>query len=314
MIPTSPHSKPRFRFLLIDDEKDQMTAFIDRAKQKMIQVKAMDNVEDGLVELRAYPDLYHAVILDAKCKLRKEDTAERYNESALRTALKNLDDLQKSIHSKIPRCIFTGHSDAYANNELTEKVFMKGQSGSDEALLDFLVAEVHANPINTIQWLYADVLRIFSEGYLNQTKRSDFIQLLLNMDTVQSTEVQQYMQLVRKFIEDMYLRMNSLDPAWMPTVLIPNNRPNLLWCSIYMSGKEVKHPATKAKLADGLIDVPGHIAATLEYLTKMTNTASHSGSVKPTNHALKSLVFGLNEVLLWFKQEVDLKYFHQLAK
>lgn len=298
-------SKPEYTFLLIDDQKSEMDSFISAGKQRRILLNAVDNVEDGISKLKAEPDRYQAVILDAKCKLRKSDQAESYDESALRTALKELDAMAKMAGHALPRCIYTGHSEAAANNKLTEKVFMKGGRGTENVLFDYLCGEVNMSPRRAIERAHADSLDLCNDEYLPAAKRQAMLELFIKADSTNAAEIEQFMQAVRKFLEDMYVRMNQVDSSWLPDVLVPLGRPNLTRCSILMSGADVKDGKDGPVICARLTNIPKHISHSIRFLTEAVNTTSHTGTYQPTQHALKSLVFALLEVLHWFKNEVD---------
>jgi hypothetical protein len=302
-------NKPKYTFLLIDDLKANMGSTIDAGKQRGILVLAVDNVEDGIARLKADPNKYDAVILDAKCKLKASDTADSYNEAALRTALRELDDLDGRTGRPLPRCVYTAYSDAAENNQMTEKVFMKGGPGTEGKLFDYLRGEVNLRPTRAIEKEYASSLELCNDDYLPAAKRAALLELLGKMASTNATEIEQFMQVVRKFLEEMYKRMNAFDKAWMPDVLFNRGNPILTWCSIYMSGKNVEDSRTESRtkitVCAGLSGVPTHVAQSIRFLTDTTHATSHSGTYQPSQHALRSLVFALLEVLQWFKTEVD---------
>ncbi len=298
-------SKPEYTFLLIDDMKANMGAFIDAGKQRRILVHAVDNVEDGIAKLKAEPDRYDAVILDAKCKLKAADKTDNYNEAALRIALKELDTLAADTGNTLPRCVYTAHSDAAANNEVTEQVFMKGGPGTEGKLFDYLRGEVNMRPTRAMEKEFAHFLGLCNDDYLPSSKRAALLDILLKTRSTNPAEIEQSMQAVRKFLEEIYLRMKAIDAGWMPSALLPKGRPVLTWCSIYLSGQLVKDKNTGATICNGLAGVPPHIAHSIRFLTDATHTTSHTGTYQPTQHALRSLVHTLLEVLNWFKNEVD---------
>lgn len=296
-------TKPDYTFLLIDDQKAKMSAFITAAQQRRILIHAVDNVEDGIAKLKADPERYEAVILDAKCKLRKADQAESYNEAALHTAIRELDAMAKASSRALPRCIYTGYSEAADNHGLTEKVFMKGGRGTEGALFDFLCGEVNLIPTRTIERDYAASLALCDDHYLPRAKRDAMLALLLRMNSTDATEIEQFIQSARKFLEDLYKRMNQLDNTWLPDVLTPKGKPTLTWCSIYMAGQDVKQNGSI--VCPGLAGVPKHISHSIRFLTDSSHTTSHTATYQPGQYALRSLVFALLEVLNWFKIEVD---------
>ena len=299
-------NKPEYTFLLIDDEKAKMDAFINAGKQRRILIHAVDNVEDGIAKLKSDPNKYQAVILDAKCKLRKVDQAESYNEAALRKAIQELDAMAISMGRRLPRCIYTGYSEAAENNEVTEKVFMKGGPGTEVALFNYLSGEVNMSVVRRVEEEYAESLDLCNDQYIPVQKRAALLELLLKTNSTNAVEIEQFMQAVRKFLEEMYKRMNSVDSAWLPDVLFNRGNPILTRCSLYMAGvSEIKDSKSQQVICAGLAGVPKHISASIRFITEATHTTSHSTSYQPSQHALKGLSYSLLEVLHWFKNEVD---------
>ena len=166
-------------------------------------------------------------------------------------------------------------------------------------------------PTRVIERDYAASLALCNDHYLPQNKRELMLTLLLKMDSTGSAEIEQFMQGIRKFLEDMYLRMHNVDEEWLPAELLPNRRPSMTWCSIYLSGKEVKDSRDKDRppviICQGLAGVPNYVSNSVQFLTHATHSVSHTGTFQPSRFALRGLVFTLLEVLNWFKSEVDLR-------
>ena len=58
--------------LWIDDEWEKQKDFIGEAEQLGINIKAAESHVEGMEFLDANPNFYHAVILDAKVKFKKD--------------------------------------------------------------------------------------------------------------------------------------------------------------------------------------------------------------------------------------------------
>ncbi|MFZ1693007.1 MAG: hypothetical protein WAT74_07420, partial [Flavobacteriales bacterium] len=209
----------------------------------------------------------------------------------------------------LPRCIYTGYSDAAENNEVTEKVFIKGRVGMEDELLDYLAGEVNMVPTRLVERDFAEMLSLCDDHYLPKEKRKLMVTLLLKMGSTGSAEVEQFMQGVRKFLEDMYLRMHGVDKLWLPVELLSRGRPSMTWCSMYLSGRDILDNKDKnappVLICQGLKGVPAYVSNAIQFLTQATNTVSHTGNFQPSQFALRGLVFTLLEVLRWYKGEVD---------
>ncbi|MCB0781036.1 MAG: hypothetical protein KDC03_16190 [Flavobacteriales bacterium] len=291
-------SKAQFTFLLIDDEKSAMGAFIDAGKQRRILIRAVDNVEEGLDRLKADPEGYQAVILDAKCKLKKTDQAESYNEAALHTALRQLDEMARRSGNKLPRCIYTGHSEAAANNEVQERVFMKGGRGTESAVFDYLVGAVRDHPRNVVLERYKDVFSMFDSGHLPAAGKEVFILLLMEQDEVALSEVRTNIGRIRKGLEMLLKQYSALIPRELP--------PSVLRAQGWVSDAIHRLAARGSYENDVPQILPEHLFSIL-YTTQKASSATgshyHEGFV--SHYAMRSLTYGLLEALLWFKEHVN---------
>lgn len=300
-------NRATFIFLLIDDKKDQMGAFTDAGKQRSIRMVSVDNVEEGLRKLKADPDQFQAVILDAKCKLKKTDTVEHLTEKPLRIALKEIRELERSLDRIIPKCIYTADPTAAENSEGDAQVFRKGPTGTERALFDYLISEVQANPRNIVEKRYRDVLSMFSSGHLPHAGKEDLTQLLLELDDLNPSKVKSNLTRVRTSLEMMLRRLHELAPNELPKAVLQGHS----WVSNaihYLAGKEAQ-----GNMREQLI--PDHLFSLLYTIQKASSSAgAHYHNDFVSHYAMRSLAFGLLEALLWFKTFVDDNYSDQLPK
>lgn len=68
----------RYKVLWIDDEYKKQESLIGDAEQDGIDIFPVESHEEGMEELEKNPN-YHAVILDAKVKHKKDDTVTNLN-------------------------------------------------------------------------------------------------------------------------------------------------------------------------------------------------------------------------------------------
>lgn len=300
-------SKPEYTFLLVDDQKSEMDAFINAGKLRRILIHAVDNVEDGIAKLKADPDRYEAVILDAKCKLRRGDLAESINESALRKAISDLDAMAKATGRMLLRCIYTGNPEAAANNELTEKVFRKGGPGTEAALFDYLIGAIKHDPRNVVVRRYEDVLSMFSSGHLPIAGKEDLVHLLMELDDLNPSKVTSNLTRVRRALEMMLRQLHEFDDHALPAHVLN---------SISGVSESIHFLAAKGSYAGNVTSIlPEHLFNILYTTQKVTSKAgAHFQKEFVSHYAMRSLAYGLLEALLWFKNFVDENYPDQLSK
>lgn len=299
--------KPDHTFLLIDDQKADMGAFIDAGKQRRILIHAVDNVHEGIERLKAYPERYEAVILDAKCKLKKTDPVEHLTEKPLRVALIEIRELERRLDRIIPKCIYTADQTAAQNSEADGEVFRKGPPGTERALFDYLISEVRSNPRNIIAVRHKDVLAMFDSGHLPAKGREDLMQLFLELDDLNPSKVKSNLTRVRNALEMMLISLSEKAEKELPKSFLEGHS----WVSNvihYLSGKE-----SQGVIREQLI--PDHLFSLLYTIQKATSsTGAHYYEGFVSHYAMRSLAYGLLEALLWFKTFVDENYPDQLNK
>ena len=191
--------------------------------------------------------------------------------------------------------MYTGHMDTMGESwEDDLRIFVKGEQQKE--MFAYLKEEVKKLPETEIIMMYSDVFELFDRGYLDTSYREKLLFILMNYESRQQQEVEGAITQIRKILEGIYKAlgiMGRIDP-----VLIPNNRPNLEWCQRYISGLNI----------DGFDEippaiVPSHIGWTLKILKENSSAAgAHDYGDSVHNFALKTMVFALLDVLLWFKK------------
>lgn len=299
-------NRASYIFLLIDDKKDQMSSFSDAGKQRSIRIISVDNVEEGMRKLKADPDQFHAVILDAKCKLKKTDAVEHLTEKPLRIALSEISELERKLDRLIPKCIYTADPIAAENSEGDAEVFRKGPIGTEKTLFDYLIAEVQSNPRNIICKRYQDVLEMFDSGHLPVKGKEDLIQLLLELDDQNPSKVSSNLIRVRRALEMFLTRLSEIDGALLPKSMLQSTS----WVS-----ETLKFLAAREHYSDRNPVLPEHLYSILFTAQKATSKAgAHWYNDFVSHYAMRSLAYGMLEALLWFKTFVDENYPDQLTK
>lgn len=295
-------------FLLIDDKKDRMGPFIDAAKQRSIRIVASDNVEEGLAKLKADPDQFNAIILDALCKMKRTDTEEHLTEKPLRLALREIKELEQRLDKLYPKCVYTADDRAAQNNdEDVARAFRKGPPGTERALFDYLIGQVRTNPESIVAHRYQDVLEMFSSGHLPQTGKQDLVQLLLELDDRNPSKVKSNLTRVRTALEMMLSSLSKLAPEELPKEVLQGHS----WVSNaihYLAGKDAQGQSRK-------VLIPDHLFSLLYTIQKASSSAgAHYHNDFVSHYAMRSLAYGLLEAMLWFKTFVDENYPERLNK
>lgn len=292
-------NRPNFTFLLIDDKKDRMGPFIDAAKQRSVRIVATDNVEEGLAKLKADPDLFNGIILDALCKLKRSDTEEQITEKPLRLALREISNLEERLDKLYPKCVYTADDKAARNNDdEVARVFRKGPLGTERTLFDYLIGEVKSNPVRIVEHRYQDVLTLFEAGYLPASGRDELFQLLLEFDERHPNKVKANLTRVRKTLEMLLHEFSVKAPAKLsPTVL---QSASGVSDGLHLLGAQGSYKGQRERV------LPEHLFSILYTTQKAASaTGSHYYEGFVSHYAMRSLAYGMLEALLWFKQYID---------
>jgi len=281
--------------LFIDDKEDEMVEFKTLARQNRIIIRtAHKSAESGLDELSSNLSKYQAVILDAKAFRKKDQVAGTENFGSLRDCINGIKEIERNNKRKIPFCVYTGHIETMGEAwEDDLKVFVKGEQ--QEEMFAYLKEEMRKLPETETISRYSDVFELFDKGYLDLDYREKLLFVLMNYESRQKQELEGALTQIRKILEGIYKAlgvMGRIDPQ-----LLPNNRPNLEWCQRYISGldiDELDHIPSAI--------VPAHIGWALKVLKENSSAAgAHDYEDSVHNFTLKTMVFSLLDVLLWFK-------------
>jgi hypothetical protein len=157
----------QYNFLLIDDEVQYCQALRTALEQyglgeyqADIVVTDCQNWEDGQILLEK--NYYHALILDAKCMIDREQEEDDFN--FLPVALERLKIVETKINRHIPFAVNTGHIgkkelemiERLVVKERKSKIFSKTLN-SKKDLLAFLMTKINEEPDTKFFKQYADV-------------------------------------------------------------------------------------------------------------------------------------------------------------
>ena len=109
----------KYKVLWIDDDCNTTGRdFIGQAEQDEVDITAFESHEEGIAFLEKNLNSFHAVILDAKVKHKKDDTVIGLD--GLRASRDRLIELNNKVD--LPYFIFTGQPD-YQTNEVFKESY-----------------------------------------------------------------------------------------------------------------------------------------------------------------------------------------------
>lgn len=292
MIPTD--------VIIIDDEKDYCNALKTWSRKFGIRITDFQNLEDGIIHLRATPHKFKGLILDARCM--KTADQEYEGDDFLLFALDELGKVERDTGRMFPFVVNTGYLDektiALYNSKVEEKkskIFQKTQETKDAMFL-FLLDAIGSVEITKIEHQYNDVFTVFEKKYLPEPMRAELHQILKNHE--KPSEVLNTLGKIRIVQDEIY---NTFE-----RVGILPNRLSFTKKNKYLSGNVDRNnnyqPISTV-----------YQTSTIEYLSSSIyrissdfgNHAPTQGKALPTIYAAKALTNALLEQLIWFTKLMD---------
>jgi hypothetical protein len=303
----------KYKVLWIDDDCNTTGRdFIGQAEQDDVDITAFESHEEGIDFLEKNLNDFHAVILDAKVKHKKDDTV--INLEGLRASRDRLIELNNKID--LPYFIFTGQPD-YQKNEVFKESFgefyIKGID--NEKLIKDLIYRIERKEDYILLKEYRRVFEVCSEKYIGSESKKHLLQILASIKKPNEVfDDELYFTQIRIILELVFRKANKL--GFLHDDCILNGKVNLSESSLFLAGKETAHLNVRC----GKSHFPKLIADSVQSILFITGAASHTTDPEiqknidlltyrktvQTPYLLYSLTFKLMDVLLWFKDYVDL--------
>ncbi len=259
-------------FLLIDDDLGYCQSLVLFGKINGININFRHNHTDGFAELEKNTN-YQALILDVKCLIDSSQAIP--HESAFGLALEMLTNFEKRTERFLPFAVCTGYDELMPTFKpqieyRKAKIYHKGSMNHQIEMLAYLKIQVENSQNFQLERQYADVFEIFEKGYLEQDVKSNLLNILKNMNSVEIAEIRKNLALIRSTRETII------------QVLGNHNR-------------NFSQPELISKFSDLVNKVA-------------SNYGSHKpriNDISPSKYSVISLAFALLEMLLWFKSEKE---------
>lgn len=300
------------KILFSDDNELLFEDFKDRAYKIGIDLHCVTNWEDAQVSLESNWNDYDGLILDGKGKL--DEAATGNDVKHLSRSLGWLNQ-QFAKGYLMPTVIYSAYIGSGAGNLEdhvdTENPFIIGVYNKDkdvEIVLKRIQSFSGSLPENRLKLQYQDIFKLFDDKRMPKNMEQTMIEVLNGIfpPTVNKTDYNK----IRDIIEALLKMANSIDKGFVPDALLnttQNGRPNLGFSEYYLTGRDVKN--------SGVILIPkvppvitDHIARIYSSVINCCQIFSHNTTQKHTQYAYKSTVFGLLEILLWYKDYLKTKY------
>ncbi|MFA5819755.1 MAG: hypothetical protein WC854_10840 [Bacteroidales bacterium] len=295
-----------YPILLIDNEKDYCITLKKIAAMNNFEIHFQTNFEDGFTKLESGIDQFMGVILDARCFRNPDDEVNKLEkDQGIYGAVKKLLEFRKQTGRYIPFCVNTGFSADFRDNleEMDVQVFDK--LTDRDKMFSYLTGEIVKMPETKIRNEFSDVFETFRLGYLDSKTEKKLITILSLLEKEDSTELKELLyNPVRQILEAIYKELNKLDDTLIPGVGInyEKNLVNIYWCMLRLStGAEYRDSKYTIVVKSIRPVLPDYLGSLLHSITAVVNTKSHDSEVYNYTYLIKGIVYGLLEIILWYK-------------
>ncbi len=297
----------RIRVLIVDDVTSYVTPQLDLAYNMGIELEHMRTWEEAEAELQHRFDDYDALILDGKGQRHQDSKQE--DPSHLGVAISWLNE-QKGKGRNIHFVVNTGFYDEFNQFFSGITMYDKTKGDEDRMFRDILTMVRQTNPA---KFKYADVYELFEKKFLDNELRTQYIDLIQKLENSDLSDVSGICKDIRRIQEGIYRAINSHYKDVLPDTFFQNNGMlRFKDANKHLSGLgKVEGKDNKWGRSKGGTDYQGldmnNLANTIYWVTA-NNIHYRQDDQRPhliTSYALRSMIFGLNEQLLWYKRFVE---------
>lgn len=296
-----------FKILWIDDEHESLASFKGEARRNGIELEPFKSMNGGMDHLeRNYRD-YDGVLLDARMFEDEHNIAGSEDDEYVYRAKERLLQIPK----KFELFILTGAPELQGDGSFRKafkKVYAKGSDDDISQLFTDLKESARALEDTQIRHTYRRAFAVCTEKYIGEQAGQDLLGLLKVDD---KTDFQENLNCMRKIVEDLF-------SAFAKFELLPNEfvsrKVELTASSKFLAGfKNYNGDPSKESKYHHLEEthLPKPIANFLKSILDVTQPGSHRTAIDEhirmvnTHYLMKSVLYQLMDVLIWFKIYID---------
>lgn len=292
----------KYDILWIDDEHEKLGNIHMTAQDHGVKLCPFKSFEGGIGELEKNYPYYDGVLLDAKFFQSEDDEAGSEDLNALNRARERVLQLPK----KFELFILTGQAQLFEDetfNTLFPKYYRKGIDKDIDRLFKDLKSAAKNQEDTQIRHRYQRVFDVCTEKYIGEYASKDLLSILKEVDKM---NIDNHFNTIRKIIEDIFIAFNkyNLLPKEFITPSVALNES-----SKFLSGKFIE----KGFQHNEGTHLPDQINDNLKSILSITQAGSHRSKIDEhikilgTPYLLKSVLYQLVDIIIWFKIYVDSK-------
>jgi len=299
-----------YKVLWFDDQHEDFQIYKDEALlEENVQLIGFSNSKEGIPELNNNYNDYDAVILDGLFFKTADHQGTIIDDSAFGEVAKLLGELK--VQSKIiPWFIYSGQpsfvktknsfvelfkDEAFANG----KVFDKNKDQDFIELLREIKKEADKNPERIIKIKNPEIFSIFDEGILCVDVESQLISLFKKHTYDNRAELKAILTNIRSIQESIFLKLEGIKV--LPKLDKPNQKITHLSGNVKKDLDRKYNPSSTVYQTSEIENLQKWIYFTCGTHIHHLVNAHYTGEVI-SNYAVKSMFYGLLELLLWFKK------------
>jgi hypothetical protein len=293
----------KFNILWIDDDYKTQEDFISFAEQDGIDIYPFESHEEGMASLDSKPDFYHAAILDAKVKNKKNDT--NTDLVGLAASRDRLIEINKDQY--LPFFIFTGQPDYTTNDMFIQSYGTFYTKGEDnQKLLDDIVAACGNQPEIQARKSFPEVFTAFDKNILSNSSKKLLVDIIQNIDNNNFSKKNLTTQrdLLEAIFKALYDPIPCIPESFFTAAM--NNKPNLEWCTMFLEDRETRDANKQTFRLDKNIN--RSIKSAIRKVKESTNEFSHLKEEDTVKYPFLSNSFLLFEILIWLPEFVQEHY------
>lgn len=296
-----------YKVIWFDDEHQNFQPIKDEAILLNVQLIGYSNAKEGIPELRDNYNDYDAVILDGLFFKTEDHSGTDIDQTAFGEVAKVLSDL-KAQNKILPWFIYSGQKSFVKDKNilvdvLKDPAFAKGKvfdKNKDEdfiELLNEIKKAADGNPVRNIKANNPEIFSIFEEGILLEDVESQLLSLFKKPFYDDKAELKAILTNIRSIQESIFIKLEGI---------------GVLHNALTFNQKNAHLSGNKSHASRWIATSTEYQTAEIEnlqkwiYLTCSTyihnlSQGHYTGNII-SNYAVKSMFFGLLELLLWFKK------------
>lgn len=316
----------KYNVLWLDDRYDSQTDFSRKAAENGINLRGFKTLDEGMENLEDCLTFYDAVLLDTTFFIDRDDE----NTNKISKSIKALAHAIARIHQLsakklIPYFIFTSNPE-YEKDATFVATYENFYRKYDESDMQHLFADIRNRVKREVDAVirnkYCEIFEAFTDKYIGQAHVSVIFEVLKNYENPSAViNSELYYNPLRKILEAIFMALYRYG-ALPSSCFKAHGEPNIMYCSLYLSGKEVRMGGGKFTKAKEKY-FPNIIQNNVWNIVSYTNIGSHnevstknvgsdisdlraSGVNSP--YLLYVLTFEMLDVILWTKAFIDKNY------